>query len=174
MEQTTTTTEGPKRPGFLKVLCILSFIGTGLGLVSGLFSWWTYTQAAKLMEGFGDLGAAMGDAASEAGVSGGGDAGAAMGDAMNQGMSMMGLDPHKQATSALIVALLNIVVFAGAFMMWKLKKTGFYIYTLGQIAQIVVPFVIVGGLLGGVQGIIMGIFAVAFIIMYGVNLKHMS
>ena len=120
MEQT--TTEGPKRPGFLKVLCILSFIGTGLGLVMGIMSWWTYNAAAKLMEGMGDLGSQMGDAMNNAGVEGGADAGAAMNSAMSEGMAMMGMDPHKQAMSALIVALLNIVVFAGAFMMWKLKK----------------------------------------------------
>ncbi|HEY4797690.1 MAG TPA: hypothetical protein VII99_01320 [Bacteroidia bacterium] len=171
MEQTTTTTEGPKRPGFLKVLCILSFIGTGLGLVSGLFSWWTYNQAAKLMGSMGDLGAAMGNAASDAGASGA-DA-AKVGDAMNQGLALMGLDPHKQATSALIVALLNVIIFGGAFMMWQLKKSGFYLYTLGQLAQIIVPFIVVGGLMGGMMGIVTGIFGVAFIIMYGVNLKHM-
>jgi|ERR1051325_1502544 hypothetical protein len=162
MEQT--TTEGPKRPGFLKVLCILSFIGTGIGLVYGLWSWYAMNALASLTD---SMGSAMGDVA-------GSDAGAAMGDAMNQGMSALGMDPHKQATSALIVALLNIVVFAGAFMMWKLKKSGFYIYTLGQVASIAVPFVVVGGLMGGGMAIFGGIFAVAFIIMYGVNLKHMS
>ena len=172
MEQT--TTEGPKRPGFLKVLCILSFIGTGLGLVMGIMSWWTYNAAAKLMEGMGNLGGAMGDAMSEAGAEGGAEAGAAMNNAMSEGMAMMGMDPHKQAMSALIVALLNIVVFAGAFMMWKLKKTGFYIYTLGQVASIAVPFIIVGGLMGGAMAMVGSIFAIAFIIMYGVNLKHMS
>ena len=168
MEQTTTDGE-KKRPTFLKVLCILSFIGTAWGLLSGLWSWYAMNALAGVTEA---MGGAMGDAMSEA--AGGSEAGAAMGDAMNQGMAMMGMDPHKQAMSALIVALLNIVVFAGAFMMWKLKKTGFYIYTLGQIASIAVPFIVVGGLMGGVTGIIMGIFAVAFIIMYGVNLKHMS
>src|ERR1051326_7454127 len=167
MEQTTTT-EGPKRPGFLKVLCILSFIGTGLGLVSGLWSWWALNAAAKMMEG---LGGAMGDAMKDAGANGT-DAAAAMGSA-SQAMDMMGLDPHKQATSALIVALLNIVVFAGVFMMWKMKKTGFYIYTLGQVASIAVPFVVVGGMMAGAMGIVAAIFAIAFIIMYGVNLKHM-
>ena len=168
MEQT--TTEGPKRPQFLKVLCILSYIGTGLGLIGGLFSWWTYTAAAKLMEGMGDMGAAIGDAAGE----GGSEAAEKMGADMSAGMAMMGMDPHKQAMSALIVALLNIVVFAGVMMMWKMKKTGFYIYTLGQVASIAVPFIVVGGLMGGAMGMVGGIFAVAFIIMYGLNLKHMS
>ena len=168
MEQT--TTEGPKRPGFLKVLCILSFIGTGLGLVMGIMSWWTYNAAAKLMGDMGDMGSEMGDALSEAGAEGG----VAMGDAMSSSMAMLGMDPAKQATSALIVALLNVVIFAGAFMMWNLKKTGFYIYTLGQIASIAVPFIIVGGLMGGAMAMVGSVFAIAFIIMYGVNLKHMS
>jgi len=164
MEQTTTGTEStaPVRPTFLKVLCILSFIGTGIGLISGLWGWWSNHQLA---EGGGALMNAM-NAMPE-----GGDKAA---DAVNQMANAFGVDFAKQAMSSMIVGLLNVIVFAGAMMMWNLKKTGFYIYTIGQVAQIIVPFVVVGGLLGGATGMITAVFSIAFIIMYGVNLKSMS
>jgi hypothetical protein len=163
MEQTTTGTgnAAPARPGFLKVLCILSFIGTGIGLISGLWGWWSNHQLA---EGGGALMNAMNSLP---------QGGEQANDAMNQMANAFGIDFAKQATSNLIVGLLNIIVFAGAMMMWNLKKSGFYIYTLGQIVQIIVPFVVVGGLLGGISGMVMSIFSIAFIIMYAVNLKHM-
>ena len=58
--------------------------------------------------------------------------------------------------------------------MWKLKKTGFYIYTVGQLAYVIVPFVMIGGGLAGLMGIVGAIFPVIFIILYALNLKHMS
>jgi hypothetical protein len=162
MEQTTVGTENtaPVRPAFIKVLCILSFIGTGIGLLSGLFNYWSNHQMA---EGGGAVMNALG-------AMQGGDQAT---DAMNKMASALGIDYAKQAMSSLIVGLLNIVVFLGAIMMWNLKKIGFYIYTLGQVVSITVPFVIVGGLLGGISGMMMALFAIAFIIMYAVNLKHM-
>lgn len=162
MEQTTVGTENtaPTRPAFIKVLCILSFIGTGVGLLSGLWGYWSNHQMA---EGGGAVMNALGTMQ-------GGDQAV---DAMNKMASALGIDYAKQAISSLTVGLLNIIVFAGAFLMWKLKKMGFFIYTLGQVVQIVVPFVVVGGLLGGATGIMTAFFSIAFIIMYAVNLKHM-
>ncbi len=167
MEQTNTGAAMPTgRPQFLKVLCILSFIGTGLGFLSGLWGWWSN----HLLAAAGGMDGMMG-------AMGGSEAGDKMAESMSTMTSAFGMGPDyfaHQAMSSLIVGLLNVVVFSGVMMMWKQKKTGFYIYTVGQIAQIIVPFVVVGGLLGGLSGVMMGIFGVAFIIMYGVNLKHMS
>jgi len=61
-------------------------------------------------------------------------------------------------------------------MMWKLKKTGFYIYVIGEIAPVILPFVLFGGFgVLGTMALVMGlIFPIAFIIMYALNLKHMS
>ena len=161
MEQ---TNSGAARPQFLKVLCILSFIGTGVGFISGLWGWWSNHLLASGSDAM-------------MGAMGGSEAGEQMAQSMSAMSDAFGMGPDffaKQATSSLIVGLLNLVVFYGVMMMWKQKKTGFYIYTAGQVIQIIVPFVVVGGLLGGLSGIMMGIFGVAFIIMYGVNLKHMS
>jgi hypothetical protein len=54
-------------------------------------------------------------------------------------------------------------------MMWKLKKTGFYVYTGAQLAGIIAPIV-----MGSSFGTMGAIFSVLFIVLYGMNLKHMS
>src|SRR3954469_11439001 len=142
MEQTNTGAAEPaKRPQFLKVLCILSFIGTGLGFLSGFWGWWSNHLLASGSDAI-------------AGAMGGSEAGDQMAQSMSTMSTAFGMGPDyfaHQATSSLIVGLMNIVVFAGVMMMWKLKKTGFFIYTAGQIIQIIVPFVVVGGLLGGIS-----------------------
>jgi hypothetical protein len=66
----------------------------------------------------------------------------------------------------------------GAFMMWKLKKTGFYIYTAGELIPVVASIALLGSMPGGGLfaglGMIAAIIPVAFVVMYGLNLKHMK
>lgn len=159
-ENTAAAGGGEKMPTFLKVLCILSFIGTGIGIISGIMGYFTYSALAA-------VGGGMMDSLTEAmeGMEGAEEMGAAM--------DMMGIDPAKQATASILQAVLCIVVLIGVIMMWKRKKTGFYIYTISNLAYAFVPLVIVGGLVG-MMGTVSVIFAIAFIIMYALNLKHMS
>lgn len=157
MEQTTTTAAAPERPKFLKVLCILSFIGAPLGLISGIMNYFTYSNLQK-------IGAAV-DAA-------GGDKN--MEKSLDAMSNLLGLDYKKIAMGYLIIGLLNLIILGGTFMMWNLKKMGFYLYTVGQIAILAVMFGYIGGMVGGFMGIVTAIFAIAFIIMYAVNLKQMK
>jgi len=163
MSDMNTSTGAPKRPQFLTVLCILSFIGCGIGLVSGVMGYFSNKALAStgLQEAMSDMGGEMEEASTE------------MGEAMDL-LGGMGLDFAKMATSSLIVGLLNIVVLLGVLMMWKLKKTGYYVYTLGQVASIATPFLVVGSLAGGMMATLGAIFPILFIILYGLNLKHMS
>jgi len=162
MEQTTTGAAAPARPGFLKVLCILSFIGTPLGLISGIMNYFTY----KALAAGGDM---LGS------IAGSSEASEQLNQAMDSMASVLGgIDYNAIATGYIVVGLLNLIIFAGALMMWNLKKTGFYIYTLGQLAQVASFFLLIGGLIGGMMGVVTAIFNVAFIIMYAVNLKHLK
>ena len=82
----------------------------------------------------------------------------------------------------MLVAALGCVY--GVIQMWKLKKMGFYIYAICEIAPVVYALVTVGTAaftLGALGGGIMAIFAafsmffpVLFIILYALNLKHMK
>ena len=67
-----------------------------------------------------------------------------------------------------------VLCLIGAIMMWKQKKTGFYIYVVGEIVPPIISMVLVGMGGMGALGVLGFIVPIAFIIMYGVNLKHLS
>ncbi|GAB4140719.1 MAG: hypothetical protein Fur0041_15930 [Bacteroidia bacterium] len=169
MEQNTNPAAGAaKRPTFLTVLCILTFVGVAFSLYS---SFSNYSEAKKMATEMGPSVSEMID--QSAGADSLGEAGKELAKSMAN--AILGhLDWNKIATGYLIIGLLNIVVLAGAAMMWMLKKMGFYIYAVGELAQVVVLFATIGGAIGGVMGIVSGIFAVLFIILYALNLKHMK
>lgn len=162
MEETNTGAVVPaKRPTFLTVLCILSFIGIGFSLIGGIMNYFEFSQAAAVGDLFGDMKTASGEE---------------IGQAMNTMADAMGLniDYGKMALNALVVAILNIPILIGVLMMWKQRKMGFYVYTAVELIQCIMPFILVGGMVAGFMGLLMGLFAIVFIVLYGLNLKHMS
>ena len=161
MEPTTTNAAVPaKRPKFLTVLCILSFVGIGISLVTGIINYFSYSALASAGTALGNLG---GDANSEK-----------MGDALNAIANSLGFDYSKMALVSLIQALLNLPILAGVILMWKQKKLGYYIYAPFELIQPTMPLIMGLGLVGGITAIIGLVFAIAFIVMYGLNLKHMN
>ena len=159
MEQTNMEAAVPaKRPTFLTVLCILSFVGIGISLIGGIMNYFTYSALAASGDMFNNMGAE----------------GEQMNQAMNAMSDMLGMDYGKMATSAIIQALLNIPLLIGVLMMWKQKKTGYYVYAAFEIIQPLIPLFLGLGLAGGIMAVVGLIFAILFIVLYGVNLKHMS
>jgi hypothetical protein len=117
----TTTT----RPGFLTVLCILSYIGCGLAIL-GVIS--TITTLPGILN---------------------------------------------------LVA--TLICLWGVIQMWQLKKMGFYIYLVGEIAPLVISIATIGfagmfNFAGGLMALAMAfgfLFSVIFILLYALNLKHL-
>ena len=68
----------------------------------------------------------------------------------------------------IVSTLLVVASLVGVIKMWKLQKQGFYIYAGASVVNI-----IAGAMMGGFSAIGV-VVAVAFIAMYGANLKHMS
>ena len=160
MEPTTTNAALPaKRPKFLTVLCILSFVGIGISLVSGILNYFTYSALAHAGNAFSGIAA---------------ESGAKIGDAMNSLAGALGVDYGKWALVYLIQALLNLPILFGVIMMWKQKKLGFYIYAPFEVIQPALPLIMGLGLLGGISAILGLVFSVVFIVMYGLNLKYMN
>ena len=69
-------------------------------------------------------------------------------------------------------------------MMMKLKKTGFFLYLVGELLPLIYTFLVLGGL-GAMSIPMLGeavivvylialVIPLAFIVMYGLNLKHMK
>jgi hypothetical protein len=100
-----------QRPTLLTVLCIMTFIGSGVNFISSLFIALFYTQVAIIAE------------------------------SIQKNLKWPGMEmilegkPMFFAVSALIFA----GCLVGAFLMWQQKKAGFHIYTIFQILLILSP-----------------------------------
>jgi hypothetical protein len=78
------------------------------------------------------------------------------------------------AESFLVMGIFELIILAGVLLMWKLKKSGFYIYAIGQVASLVFP--LATGTVDTVMGLLtlpLLILAVLFIVLYGRQLKYM-
>jgi hypothetical protein len=100
-----------KRPNLLTILCILTFIGSGLNAFSNLMVFIFFDAsmkfAAELVKAF----------------------------------KMPGMDLFLNATPIyfVVTALINAIAVGGAIQMWQLRKLGFHIYTVSQILVILAP-----------------------------------
>jgi hypothetical protein len=147
------------RPTFLSVLCVLAFIGNGLGIIQGLFFWAMSGFYAKLFSLF-DNGKAV------------------------KGNEMKMIENFLNGITwwAISIIVGSLVCLIGAILMWKLKKSGYFIYILGQIVPIlgvlffflrIMKNVGVNG--GGMFFVFLSaIFPIAFIVMFGLNQKHLK
>jgi hypothetical protein len=158
----------PKRPQLLTVICILSFIMCGLGLLGGIYNIIQNTPE-NMAEGIEKMRQFSPEVA----------------DKMEENMIAMQDNTFIQISPYLNLVYL-LLSFMGVLMMWKLQKKGFYIYLAGELLPYL-GFIIAGkemmAMMSGPAGgemagaVIMGlmlIFDIAFFIMYAVNLKKMN
>jgi hypothetical protein len=158
MEQTNTAASTQARPQFLTVLCILSYIGSGLWALLSLIGIFASGWIMSLIGG---------GAAAEVDTSAMTPEQAEAFAAMSEGGSgIMGMLSSYLIVVFIISLILAALSLFGVSKMWKLKKSGFWMYT------IVNGLMVILGLLGG--GIFGAVVGIAFIVMYGLNLKHMS
>lgn len=157
MEQQNAAGAPAKRPTFLTVLCILSFIAAGFAIIG-------YITAITLMGAATAVVSAAEDTMESAVDSGSySEMSAAMDEAMSSGPSM-GL------TWAYVIIgfVCTLVGLYGVIKMWKLKKMGFYLYTGASVVSMIMGIVYSG------FGAMAVVFPIGFIVMYGLNLKHME
>jgi len=143
-----------KRPDFLTVISILSFVGIGLTILSSMYSIMTlpYTIMTLKTNPIVSI----------------------------FGMDLADYIPRLETYGKmvyLITILANFACLVGVIMMWKLKRIGFYLYSFFEIFPVILTAVLlgsVGGIFGQLGFVFAFIFPVAFVIMYAVNLKHMN
>lgn len=162
---------GPKkRPTFITVLAILSFIGVAWQIISGIM-----TMAA------GAVTSAITDAGKEYAEGLSTMEGMEEVEGMEEAMSGVGeaVDAaNKLAENASVLGIINIVAalvcLLGVIWMWNLKKKGFFVYVVGELAAPIATLALVGFGLGGMMATLGFIIPVVMIILYAINLKHMS
>jgi hypothetical protein len=159
MEQQNAAGAPAKRPTFLTVLCILSFIAAGFAIIG-------YITAITLM-GAATAVVSAADEAMEVASDSLGASYSEMSAAMDQAMSS---GPSMGLTWAYVIIgfVCTLVGLYGVIKMWKLKKVGFYMYTGASVVSMIMGIVYSG------FGVMAVIFPIAFIVMYGLNLKHME
>ncbi|MBC7863005.1 MAG: hypothetical protein IAF38_08520 [Bacteroidia bacterium] len=151
MEQTTEGAEAPKkRPAFVTVLCILSFVSAGFAIFG-------YVTVMLLIGAGAALSSKMSDKMSD------------MGGTMTMTQTA---GPSAGMTWAYVIVgfISTIIALMGVLKMWKLKKSGFYMYVVAAVMSIIMS-VIYSGFGGAMFGL--GTSAL-FIVLYGLNLKHMK
>lgn len=147
-----------KLPDTLNVLTILTFVGCGLSYIFSLFMYYFTSNADKIIEKMSQ-----------------------------QGSTQEQIDMFQKSAENRNILLISGLLFTtlcliGAVQMRKFKKSGYFLYLVGEIAPIVVSFGLFGTISSGpsnsarsIIGMLMGIgIPVIFVILYSIQLKHLE
>jgi hypothetical protein len=156
-----------KRPVFLTILCILSFIGLGMSIMKSLF-----------MLVFSRLGPSLYSLLQ-------GNFEEALSNVQNTEPNATWLvgqifDSILKILNALpamagLILLLSIVALTGVILMWNLKKAGYFLYSGAKVILIFVPIILTGpNFISMIAGATIFMAAAIFITLYGLNLKAMN
>jgi hypothetical protein len=171
MEETTTQVldgQPAKLPKTLNVLTILTFIGCGLSYIMGIYGWLTAanyeTQHEKLSEASDKVG----------------DSGFAR-TMIDKSMEMIENNKdfiNKAYEYRHIIGIAGVVFttfcLIGAIRMRKLRKSGFPIYTIGELAPIVMSIILLGFNTSQTWMVLLQfIVPVIFVILYATQRKHL-
>lgn len=101
------------RPDLLTVLCILTFIGSGLAAFSNIIIYLSYDEVINIM------------------------------DEMELNLPEFDLIMSGGTKFFLTGFILYIISLSGAINMWRLRKIGFHLYTGAQIFILLLPLVLI-------------------------------
>lgn len=160
--------EEQKRPAFLTVLVVLSFISIGISLISGIFGLISGKQSDEVML---VQSVQMAEARSElrkAGLeswTGIYDQIEAMGQQANDSFYL----------AAFLGMIVSLIGFYGVFMMMKGKKIGFHVYIIYSLLSMGIIYVYISPAnVPTILTIVSAIFSGLFIFLYSRNLHWMN
>ncbi len=155
-------TNPKQRPGLLTALCILTFIGSGFGILNNIFG--------MIMSPIKDL---FGPEFFETALDN-------VHDDFARKFVEQAFEIAKKAIEHIFeISLTQFLLYAasltGAILMFQLKKNGFYIYSAAQVLLLFVAPAFIGFNLFVNIGILFGsVFTILFIALYAINLKKMN
>lgn len=147
-----------KRSTFLTVLCILAFIGNGLSFIQGGF---TILMAKVYSLMFNGLANVI--------------------DAKGKVVNVANNIFNALTITGITIVVCSIICVLGAIFMWKMKKSGFYLYLSGQVLSLLSAYYFLMVLMQ-VPGksfvlfyiFLVSVFPIAFLIMFGLNYKNLK
>lgn len=148
--------ELPKRPQFLTVLCILSFIGN---VFYFLWAIWGYLSIVKSEEFIKSITTSKNET-----------------HGIISEMEQSLLNAYENAVPNLIIGLFCAsICFYGVLLVWKLKRKGFFIYSIGELTPAIASFFLGGdGLIGSAGTVLLLLLSVIWIVMYAINFKNLK
>ncbi|MCU0379860.1 MAG: hypothetical protein MUE58_01595 [Chitinophagaceae bacterium] len=161
---------GPARPTLLTVLCILSFIGGVYGIINGLTTYRHAETSSAIVSSA--LDSAQVEIKKEAADN---KKASQIADSVISGVSDI-LDPAKMKKNALYTILANILTLGGAYLMFQLKKPGFWLYLAGTAVAVLAPIMVYGAtnIMSIGMSAVIGFFGILFAVLYSLNLKYMK
>ena len=148
-------------PGMLNVLTILTFIGCGISYLMGIYNFYSTSQYDARMAEFEEARDQIGDNET-------------MANFLEGSIEMFQKSYDYRYIIFITTMLFTTMCLIGALQMRKLKKSGFTIYTIGELAPIVVTAALVGfSMVGGITIIVSSVFAILFVILYGTQRKYL-
>ena len=158
-----TITPEKERPAFLTTLCVLTFAFLPLFMTINIEGWLFMKKTSAAMESAMEMAGSMG-----------------MPD--EQGTNSMIEQAEAGIRTANITFFCNLggalLCFLGAMQMWKLKKMGYFFYLTGSLLPLFISaFNLTNASLGDTVYYIIPLMSVStltFVVLYGLNYKHMK
>jgi hypothetical protein len=157
-----------KRPTFITVICIISFILNGFSFINNMAVFNEPSKEAAI------LSTEMQQQQQTITKS-------ATDDATKQQLSQM-LEKFTGTIStpmvkklALYSVIAALICLMGTSLMWRLKKSGFHFFIVGTIISVLSPFILFGGNgLSLLIAVIMSLFWLLLLSLFAVNIKFMD
>lgn len=156
-----------KRPIFLTVLCILTFVGSGWGILSNLSSLFTsafLTEGQMEMQQFSTLSDPMQQ----------GPYATFMAHFLDSSIELATAAFKHVRDIAVLQLVLSVLSLLGAILMFYLRRIGFYLYVTAQILMLfVLPYFVGFSMLVILAMGSSAFFALLFILLYAIHLKYL-
>ncbi len=162
-----------KRPTFLTVLCILTFIVSGFMTLAGIFG--IGTAIFMDQTGMDDTIMQMEDSMNEMPMD---EMPSWFEGLFESSLELAQIEIANALSLAVIGFIAALLSLLGGVMMYNQKKKGYYLYIGSKVLGVLGPLIILVSSGVGFMLLSISIFwplfwAVVFIVLYGMNLKHM-
>ena len=124
------TMDAPKRPTLLTVICILSFLGGSYGLWEGYKSAFTDAPQRDLEEAKVKIQESLDQMGADNPMAG----------MMDEMMEVAEKTVENATTLGYSNIVFSLLSLAGVWLMWNLKKTGFWLYLVASVGSLAVMF----------------------------------